>query len=100
MEKAASIDYQPDSLQVAGDLNFVTVVALWRDSLAKLSRYAVLSFDMGKVSACNSAGLALMLEWVKYAKQTNKKIVFKHISKNIASIIQVAGVNSLLPQEG
>ncbi|MES2216775.1 MAG: STAS domain-containing protein [Pseudomonadota bacterium] len=96
MSSAASIDYQADSLQVSGALNFVTVVALWRESLAKLPAYNALHFDMAKVSDCNSAGLALMLEWLKYAKRNNKKIIFNNIPANLASIIKVAGINQIV----
>jgi phospholipid transport system transporter-binding protein len=96
MNNVAHIDYQTDCLQISGDLNFVTVVALWRESLAKLPNYATLVFDMAKVSACNSAGLALMLEWLKYARHAQKKIVFNNIPENLASIIKVAGIERML----
>jgi phospholipid transport system transporter-binding protein len=96
MDNAAHIDYQQDSLQVSGELNFVTVVALWRESIAKLSAYTTLVFDMAKVTDCNSAGLALMLEWLKYARQANKKITFNNIPANLASIIKVAGINKIV----
>ena len=96
MEHNASIDFEKDCLHVSGDLNFATVVSLWVQSLTKLQSLADLTFDMAKVHTCNSAGLALMLEWVKYAKRANKKIQFKNIPANLASIIKVAGVNNIL----
>jgi phospholipid transport system transporter-binding protein len=99
MDNVARIDYQSDCLHVSGELNFVTVVALWRESLAKLPAYAALVFDMGKVSDCNSAGLALMLEWLKYARRVNKKIKFNNIPANLASIIKVAGINKIVQSQ-
>jgi phospholipid transport system transporter-binding protein len=99
MDNSAHIDYQQDSLQVSGELNFVTVVALWRESVARLPGYAALVFDMAKVTGCNNAGLALMLEWLKYARHANKKITFNNIPANLASIIKVAGINKMVNSE-
>jgi phospholipid transport system transporter-binding protein len=96
MTNTVSIEYQDNSLLINGELNFATVMTLWKESMAKLANYDVLQFDLARVRASNSAGLALLLEWLKYAKHANKKIFFKNIPANLASIIDVAGLHNIL----
>ncbi len=96
MSLAASITSQNNSLVVAGELNFATVVGLWNQSLSLLAQSAQLHFDFQKVESCNSAGVALMLEWIKYAKSHHKTILFSHIPQQLNSIIAVSGIDALL----
>ena len=72
MNDIAAVDYQKEAMIVTGELNFTTVVRLWKDSLPKLATYSSLHFDLAKVTASDSGGVALILEWVKYAKKQNK----------------------------
>jgi phospholipid transport system transporter-binding protein len=90
------IGYQNDMLVVSGELNFVTVVNLWKDSLPKLNNYSTLHFNLANVTASNSAGLALILEWIKYAKRHNKPISFTNIPEHLTSILQVAGMQQMM----
>jgi len=93
----ATIKQQQDAIVVSGDLNFASVVALWNESLPLLAQQQrALHFDFSAVSSSNSAGLALMLEWFKYARQKNKSIRFQHVPQQLLSIMAVSGVRSLL----
>lgn len=97
MTATASISYQDNHLTLSGDLDFNTVVKLWADSLPLLAQApAAFSFDLRKVTSANSAGLALLLEWVKYAKQVNKPIQFHHVPAQLVSIATVSGVMSMI----
>ena len=79
-------------LYIRGELNFSTVVTIWKDSLALLAQRAELHFDLSQVGSCDSAGLALILEWIKFAKQNKKTIQFSHIPKQLESIVRVSGL--------
>ena len=96
MMTTAKIDYQQNAIHVAGELNFTTAVSLWKESLSRLPAYTALHFDLADVSASNSGGVALLLEWMKYAKQQNKPIHFNHIPASLLSILSVSGVASML----
>ncbi len=87
-----SITNQNGRLIVSGDLNFLTVPILWEHSLPLLSALQELHFDLEKVTSSNSAGVALLIEWMKYAKSAKKKISFSHVPLQLTSIIQAAGV--------
>jgi phospholipid transport system transporter-binding protein len=96
MSKHATIQYQNDSLVVTGELNFRTAVTLWQDSLPLIKQHPDLHFDFSAVQSSNSAGLALILEWIKYAKLTQKSIQFSHIPPQLHSIIAVASLGKIL----
>ena len=98
MTDSAHISWQSEShsLQVTGDLNFATVVSLWAESLNIIQDLPVLTFDLTGVKTCNSAGLALLIEWIKYAKHHAKTISFTNIPKNLLAIIKLADVDHLV----
>ena len=92
----ASITYQNERLMVSGDLNFNTVMNVWNNSLPLLNSGSDLQFDLSNVISANSAGLVLLIEWVKYAKKVGKAISFHYMPAQLNSIISVAGVSGFL----
>jgi len=83
---------QNGCLIVSGDLDFLTVPIVWKQSLPLLTASSELNFDLEKITFSNSAGLALLIEWMKYAKRSGKKIYFHHIPSQLNSIIKATGV--------
>src|SRR5687767_4653181 len=96
MSDQANITLSNERLLVAGDINFVTVVDLWNDSLPLLTNLSHFLFDFSQVNSSNSAGLALLLEWIKYAKNQGKSIELQNLPQQIFSIASVAGVEHML----
>lgn len=96
MKDAAGIEFQQILIVVSGELNFTTVAKLWKESLPRLSGYSALNFDLAKVTSSNSAGAALLLEWLKYAKQENKPIQFNNIPAHLSSILSVSGISNMV----
>jgi phospholipid transport system transporter-binding protein len=90
------IEYKKDFFVISGELNFTTAVKLWNESLALMAKASQLNFDFTAVTNSNSAGIALLLEWVKYAKQHQKSIRFNNIPKQLNSIIAVSGISKVL----
>lgn len=99
MTSKASINLVNERLlQVAGDINFMTAVTLWNHSVPLLAKCKDLTFDFSQVADSNSAALALLLEWLKYAKRERKTICFQHLPAKMLSVARVAGIDKLLPQ--
>jgi phospholipid transport system transporter-binding protein len=90
------IEYKKDFFVISGELNFTTAVKLWDESLALMAKVSQLNFDFTAVTNSNSAGIALLLEWVKYAKLQQKSIRFNNIPKQLQSIITVSGIAKVL----
>ena len=83
-------------MKISGSLDFSTVMDLWSASLPLLSNKSALQFDFSHVTSANSAGLALLLEWQRYAKLHQQSISFNNMPAQLVSIITVAGVQHLL----
>ena len=97
MSKKATIKREDNHLSVTGELNYQTVVSLWKESLFLFTKNtAEFYFDLSKVSSANSAGLALLLEWIKFAKRQKKTIQFHNIPDQLLSIAAVSGVEKIL----
>jgi phospholipid transport system transporter-binding protein len=92
---AAAIAENKGILLVSGELNFDTVSDLLNNSLPLLAKHPQLFIDLSQVTTVNSASLALLLEWLKYAKRNNKPIIFKGISTQLRSIADIAGVTEM-----
>lgn len=92
MSKAAIIADEKGQLIVSGELNFATIVGLWNQSLPLFTNRSQIDIDLSQVTLSNSAGVALLVEWMKYAKRTNKPITFHGIPTQLQSIAVVAGV--------
>jgi len=96
MNTKASITLDNERLLIVGPIDFVTVVELWNDSLPLLANLNHYHFDFSQVTSSNSAGLALLLEWIKYAKNQRKEIQFANLPAQIHSIARVAGIEEMV----
>lgn len=56
-----------------------------------------LTFDLAGVQRVDSAGLALLLEWLREARRRSKEIRFQNIPGQLAAIAKVSGLNDILP---
>ncbi|HSW92828.1 MAG TPA: STAS domain-containing protein [Gammaproteobacteria bacterium] len=83
-------------LMISGDLDFETVPFLWEQSLSFFSTSDDVHIDLGHITFSNSAGVALLIEWMKYAKALRKNIYFHHISSQQNSIIEAVGIDALV----
>lgn len=92
MTYAAVIKYENDCLRIAGDLNFLTVPKLSAQSSVLLEQCRQLHFDLKKIHSSNSAALALIIEWIQYAKRTNKPISFSNVPAQLVAIAAAVGI--------
>lgn len=56
-----------------------------------------LTFDLAGVQRVDSAGLALLLEWLREARRRSKEIRFENIPEQLAAIAKVSGLSDILP---
>jgi phospholipid transport system transporter-binding protein len=83
--------------RLRGRVTFATVPALWRESEAMFSSSAdSLSVDLDEVVHADSAGLALLIEWLRSAGQAEKSISFEHVPEQLYSIAQIGQLGSIL----
>ncbi|MEW8319600.1 MAG: STAS domain-containing protein [Candidatus Thiodiazotropha sp.] len=81
---------------VQGDMTFSSVKDLLQRSTELFSSVDELVVDLSQVDHADSAGLALVLEWMAQAGERNAKIVFTGIPESMISIARLCQVESLL----
>jgi phospholipid transport system transporter-binding protein len=80
-----------------GELNFDTVPSVWLRSLELFADTADLAVDLGGVTRSDSAGLALLIEWLRFARQQHKPIRFQNLPGQMRALIEVSGLEQVLP---
>jgi phospholipid transport system transporter-binding protein len=83
--------------KVRGELDFQTVPAVWEKSQRLFADSASIAVDLAGVQRSNSAGLALLIQWMRYADTHDKRIAFHHIPEQMHEIARVCGVDNYLP---
>lgn len=92
----AHVRYVDNRFLVSGQLNFSNVMLLLAESKKHIKNVDVLIFDFSQVTASDSAGLALIIEWVKLAKMYRKQIKLQHISGELMSLARASSLDKLI----
>lgn len=81
---------------ITGPLTFATVTQLLEESKQYFDEHPVITVDLAGVTQGDSAGLALLLEWVNWAKYYVHEIRYQNIPPQILSIAQISEVDEML----
>jgi phospholipid transport system transporter-binding protein len=82
--------------KVYGALNAETATDLLERSEVAFRGASALEIDLANVPEGDSAGLALMIEWLRLAKQHQQTIHFKNVPEQIAALARISEVEDLL----
>lgn len=94
--KLASIEKIGQTLMLKGDLNVFNAMSIYVKSLMYLKELNEVQIDFAELNSSDSVGLALMVEWLKYANKHNKNIRFLHLSPHLIAIAKAAGMEEML----
>ena len=78
-------------------MDFDTVTALLATGEILLRRPGLLQIDLGGVSSSNSAGLALLLEWMDLARSRQVDLTFVNLPDSLRRIAALSNLEALLP---
>lgn len=79
-----------------GDMSFKTAQHLLEQSAKLFEDYTEIEVDLSRVTRSDSAGLALMLEWINWANHSVREIRFENIPEKIKNIAKATEVEDLL----
>jgi len=79
-----------------GRMSFDTAGDILRESEALFEPHTLLEVDLSEVSYTDSAGLALLLEWITWANHTVREIRFTGMPEKITAIARTTEVDNLL----
>jgi len=76
---------------IDGDLTFATIDKKSLKSFSFLNTSKEITIDLSRVSSTDSAGLALMIEWIKYSRQHRTQLSFKNIPEQLLNLAKLSG---------
>ncbi len=89
--------------RLEADLTFATVAALHPqglETLAAAAPAASVIFDLGPVRQLDSAGLALLVDWLAAARARGVLLRFAGLSAELRALARLSDVEELLLQPG
>ncbi len=90
----ASLTFEQGIYHLSGVLDFQSVVALRDQDIWSAGEPQI---DLANVSNSNSAGIALLLEWLKLAQQKGVQIKYHNLPESLGVIARAYGVDQELP---
>lgn len=99
MAARAEAEIRGGTLVIRGVLDFDSVVELEADGQRWLSGDAPTQsqIDLAGVSYSTSAGIALLLGWLRAADHAQKKLKIVHMPADMAALVRVGGLSDLIP---
>lgn len=86
------------TLSLDGDLTLETVTDLWTQSQSLFNKMkSPIYLELQKVTQSDSAGIALLIAWVRYLQQQKKEMFLSHPPEQMQAIARVSGLINLLP---
>jgi phospholipid transport system transporter-binding protein len=82
--------------RLSGTLHFTTVSALLGQGEAAIESGRAAVIDLGSVAESDSAGLALLIEWLSVAKEAKRALRYENIPEQIQELARLSEVEPLL----
>ena len=86
----------PGQLGVSGPLIFATAGELLEASRELFAGDAAITIDLSGVTKIDSAGLALLLEWLRWGQAGHLQLRFVALPEKLLAIARLSGVEEML----
>jgi phospholipid transport system transporter-binding protein len=90
------LDNGDGNFSLKGEMNFATAGDILRDSEQPFEKHTRIEVNLSGVTDTDSAGLALLLEWITWANHTVREIRFTGVPAIIDAIARTTEVDNLL----
>jgi len=98
MTEDASIEAARNGrLVVRGTVTFTTVPRLYEQSRSLFRGDADMVVDLRGVERADSAGLALLVEWMREARRNERSVRFVNMPHQMLAIARVSSLDQVLP---
>ena len=81
--------------RLRGELSFASVPEVLRKSGDLFANDGDLTLDLQGVDAADSAGLALLLEWLAMSQQRKQRLRLRNLPKGLQDIAEVSNLGAL-----
>jgi phospholipid transport system transporter-binding protein len=86
----------PGRLAVSGDLGFATATDALRAGLDLIGAGQAWTVDLAGITAGDSAGLAVLVEWLSAARARGASLAYVAVPPQILAIARISGLDELL----
>ena len=83
-------------LAASGPLDFATAAAALRAGLGLMTGDRAWSIDLSGVTAGDSAGLAVLVEWISAARERGTSVRYESVPAQILAIARISDLEELL----
>lgn len=97
MAEAHFADLGQGRWQLSGELDFYTVNTVIGHPGAAMQPGQAITIDLAGLQRADSAGLALMVEWLREAEGCGLTITFANVPPQLKSIARACGLDAILP---
>lgn len=97
MAEARLTAKSPGVYVVDGEMSFASVERLLSESRTLFSTQSSLLFDLSGIQHADSAGVALLVEWLRLSKERELVLQFRNIPDQMLAIIEVSDLEQRLP---
>lgn len=84
-------------LKLVGELSFRSVPELLETSLEMIREVPEITVDLADVERSDSAGVALLVEWMREVRRQGKSITYLNIPSQMLAIARVSSLDTVLP---
>jgi phospholipid transport system transporter-binding protein len=95
MHQQADIRIQENKLILYGDVCFWNVMSVYEKSIAYLSQSSICVIDFSQLHSSDSSGLALIVDWLKWAEKRQKSITLQNVPPFLLSLMKTVGIDRL-----
>jgi len=81
---------------VTGPLTLDSVTDLYRTSTDWFSGAREVSIDLAGVTRVDSAGLALLVEWLRLGRQGNSVVRFRNVPDSVLTLVRINGLQEII----
>ncbi|MGH8274629.1 MAG: STAS domain-containing protein [Gammaproteobacteria bacterium] len=85
-----------ERFRLVGELGFGTVMALLKESEEAFAEKPEITLDLAGVTRANSAGIALLVEWLRRARHDKRRLRFVNVPDEALAIARICEVEPLL----
>ena len=81
--------------EIHGDLTFESASGILEQSKSQFDDFRKLHIDLTGIEDADSAGLALLIEWLSWARRSDREIEFAGLPARLSAIAEISEVAEL-----
>lgn len=90
---------EPGEYRLSGEVTFDTVTDLFESTHFDFVDDGTVTIDLSAVTRVDSAGLALLLEWLRDSRHKNCRLRFTNIPEQLNSLMEVTGLDDVIASD-